>query len=113
MSQKAILVRVDGNLVQEVFTSVPDYEEAVQICKDEGYDESYETICNYISVDYEWIDIGEGESGVDHFIDDEALLAIYDSDDYEKHIYETFGLNVESIETGSYEILIENLMEDF
>lgn len=112
MSQKAVLIRIENNLIPEIFNSVPDYDEAVQICKDYDYDD-YKTISDYLLIEYEWIDIGEGESGVDHFIDDEALLAIYDSDDYEKHIYETFGLNVESIETGSYEILIEDLMEDF
>lgn len=112
MSQKAVLVRVDGNLVQEVFSSVPDYEEAVQICKDEGYEADDNYFSNYYSVEYKWIDIGEGESGVDHFIDDETLLYIYDSDDYAKHIYETFGLDVESVQTGSYEVLIEDLRED-
>ena len=34
MSQKAVFVRVDGNLIQEVFTHVPDYDEMVDICKD-------------------------------------------------------------------------------
>lgn len=112
MSQKAVLVRVNENLVQEVFNSVPDYEEAVQICKDEGYEAEDDYFSNYCYVEYEWLDIGEGESGVDEFINDETLLAIYDSDDYERHIYETFGLNVEVIESGSYEVLIEDLEEE-
>lgn len=112
MSQKAVLVRVNGNLVQEVFNSVPDYEEAVQICKDEGYEADDNYFSNYYSVEYEWLDIGEGESGVNEFIDEETLLAIYDSYDYERYIYETFGLNVEVIESGSYEVDIDDLKEE-
>lgn len=38
MSQTAVLVIVEGNLIPEVFCSVPDYDEAVQICKDNGYE---------------------------------------------------------------------------
>lgn len=112
MSQKAVLVRVNGNLVQEVFSSVPDYDEAVQICIDEGYGEDFITIYDNLLVEYEWIDIGEGESGIDHFIDNETLLFIYDPYDYEKHIYEMFGLNVETVQTGRYEVYIEDLEVD-
>ena len=60
----------------EVFSSVPDYEEAIQICKDNGY-EYQDYYSNYYLLEYEWIDIGEGESGVDKFIDDETLLFLY------------------------------------
>ena len=63
MSQKAVLVRVNGNLVQEVFNYVPDYEEAVQICKDEGYEVDNNYFSNYYSVEYEWIDIGKVNPG--------------------------------------------------
>ena len=111
MSQSAVLVRVEGNLIPEVFSSVPDYEEAIQICKDNGY-EYQDYYSNYYLLEYEWIDIGEGESGVDEFIDDETLLALYDSYGYEDVIYDEFGLNVEIVESGSIEVMLEDLNDD-
>ena len=111
MSQKAVLVRVENNLIPEVFYSVPDYDEAVQICKDNGYE--YEDFySDYYMLEYEWIDIGEGESGEDEFIDDETLLFLYESYDYEEEIYKQFGLNVERIESGTIEVMLEDLRED-
>lgn len=111
MSQKAILVRVSGNLIPEVFTHVPEYDDMLDICKDNGYDGT-ESISDYYLVEYEWIEIGDGESDADEFIDEETLLAIYDSYDYEKHIYETFGYDVELIESGSEEVMFYDLQED-
>lgn len=111
MSQSAVLVRVEGNLIPEVFSSVPDYEEAIQICKDNGY-EYQDYYSDYYLLEYEWIDIGEGESGVDEFIDDETLLFLYDSYGYENTIYEHFGLNVETVESGSIEVMLEDLNDD-
>ena len=111
MSQKAVLVRVEGNLIPEVFYSVPDYDEAVQICKDNGYEyEDYYS--DYYCLEYEWIDIGDGESGVDEFINDEVLLHLYCSPEFEEIVYEQFGLNIESIETGTIEVMLEDLRED-
>ena len=111
MSQKSVLVRVENNLIPEVFYSVPDYDEAVQICKDNGY-EYKDFYSDYYMLEYEWIDIGEGESGTDELIDEETLLFLYDSYDYEEEIYKQFGLNVESIETGTIEVMLEDLRED-
>jgi len=112
MSQKAVLVRVDGNLIQEVFHSVPDYDEMCKICVDYGFDGTEETYSDYYNVEYEWIDIGDGESGADSFIDDETLLFIYDSYGYEDVIKEHFGLDVEVIESGSEDVLFEDLEEE-
>ena len=112
MSQTAVMIRVNGNLHEEVFTHVPDYDEAIQICKDFGYEASdgnYDG--DYILVEYEWIEIGEGESGIDTFFDDEVLKFLYDSPEYED-ILEKQGYIVETIETGSYEICFEELEDD-
>ena len=111
MSQKAVLVRVEGNLIPEVFSSVPDYDEAVQICKDNGY-EYKDYYSDYYMLEYEWIYIGDGESGTDEFIDEETLLFLYDSYDYEEEIYKQFGLNAESIETGTIEVMLNDLKEE-
>ena len=108
MSQKAVLVRVEGDLIPEVFNSVPDYDEAVQICKDNGY-EYKNYYSDYYMIEYEWIDIGEGEYETDEFIDEETLLLLYDLYDCEEEIYKQFGLNVESIEIGTIEVMLEDL----
>lgn len=111
MSQTAVLVIVDGNLIPEVFCSVPDYDEAVQICKDNGY-EYKDYYSDYYLLEYEWIEIGEGESGTDEFIDDEDLLDLYDCYDYGEKIYEQFGLRVETIESGNIEVMLEDLEDE-
>lgn len=111
MSQKAVLVRVEGNLIPEVFNSVPDYDEAVQICKDNGY-EYKDYYSDYYMLEYEWIEIGEGESGTDDFIDEELILALYDSYGYEEEIYKHFDLDVGTVETGTIEVMLDDLEED-
>lgn len=109
MSQKAVLVSINGNLVQEVFHAVPDYEDACQICLDNGWDGTEDTIYNYYNVEYEWLDIGEGESGADEFIDAETLLHIYGHHGYEEIIKESYGLDVEVVETGNIDVFFEDL----
>ena len=111
MSQKAVLVRVEGNLISEVFNSIPDYDDAVQICKDNGY-EYQDYYPDYYLLEYEWIEIGNGESATDEFIDDETLLHLYDSYEFEEIIYKQLGLDVESIEVGTIEVMLEDLRED-
>lgn len=109
MSQKAVFVRINGNLHNEVLFSVPDHDEMIQVCKDFGYESTDgEYDGDYINVEYDWVDIGDGESGVDTFFDDETLCALYDSYDWEKN-FENMGYNAESIETGSDEVLYSEL----
>lgn len=113
MSQKAVMIRVNGNLHDEVFSHVPDNDEAIQICKDFGYESSDGDFDgDYILVEYEWLDIGNGESGCDEYLDDETLCFLYDSYGYEDVIKEQFGFNVETVETSSYEILYSELEDD-
>lgn len=108
MSQKAVMIRVNGNLHEEVFTNVPDYDEAIQICKDFGYDESDGNFAgDCILVEYEWIEIGDGESGTDTFFDDETLRSLYESNKFEDN-----GYFVDTIETGSYEVYFDELEDD-
>lgn len=111
MSQRAVFVRVNGGLHEEVLTHVPDHDDMIQICKDYGYESSdgkYDG--DYINVEYEWVDIGEGESGVDEFFDDEALCALYDAYDWEKN-FKSQGFETETIQTGNDEILFSELEE--
>lgn len=102
MSQRAVFITVNGNVVDEVFNSVPDYDDMVNTCEDEGY-EYDEDSDYYANVEYEWIEIGEGESDSDYFFDDETLI----------HLYKTNGsygnYEVESIETGEDEIPVKEI----
>ncbi len=107
MSQTAVMVRVSGNLIPEVFCSVPDEEDAARICEDYGYDFTEDSFTDSYLLEYEWIEIGEGESGTDEFIDDETLLAIYDAYDYEKTLKDLYGLDVETVQDGTIEVLRE------
>lgn len=82
MSQKAVLVSINGNLVQEVFHAVPDYEDACQICLDNGWDGTEESSYDYYNVEYEWIDIGEGESSA-YVVSDYDGETVYANDNFE------------------------------
>lgn len=111
MSQTAVMVRVNGNLFSEVFSSVPTFEDAIQICKDFGYestDADYDG--DYINVEYEWIEIGEGESGTDSFYDDETLCHIYDQYCWDE-VFEEQGYSTEIVTSGSYEVEFSDLEE--
>lgn len=110
MSQKAVLIRIDGELIEEVFHSVPDYNEAVQICKDNGY-EYKDYYSDYYYLEYEWIEIGEG-SGTDELITDDALLFLYGSSEFEEMVYNQFGLNVETVDYWAIEVMFKDLNED-
>lgn len=111
MSQKAVLVRINGNLVHEVFSHVLDYEDMVQICIDEGC-ETDNCASDYFLVEYEWIDIGEGESGTDEYLDDETLLFIYDADGWEDIIYKQTGQYVDVVQSGSVEVLCKDIARE-
>lgn len=113
MSQKAVLIRIDGELIEEVFHSVPDYNEAVQICKDNGYEykDYYSYYSDYYCLEYEWIKIGEC-SGTDELITDDALLFLYGSSEFEEMVYNQFGLNVETVDYGAIEVMVKDLKED-
>lgn len=112
MSQRAIMVRVNGNLFPEVFPSIPDYDDTIQICKDFGYevsDANYDG--DYICVEYEWIEIGDGESGTDEFFDDETLMHIYDAYGWDE-VFETQGYSVETVRSGRYDVEFEDLEDN-
>jgi len=112
MSQRSVFVRVAGNLYREVLNSVPDYEDAVRICRDLGYEKEEEPWEGaYLLVEYEWLEIGAGESGEDTFYDDELLLDLYDTYGYEE-IFREQGQEVEVIESGSLEVRYDELEGD-
>ena len=106
MSQKAVLIRINGELIDHVFHSVPDYEEAVRICRYYGYKE-YNSVFDSHFLEYEFLNIGTRESK--ELIADDALLFLYASSGYEEKIHELFGLNVETVDSGTIEVMSEDL----
>lgn len=109
MSQIAVMVRVNAILFPKVLKSVPSYDDAIQICKDFGYESSdanYDG--DYILVEYEWIEIGNEESDTDEFFDDETLQHIYDSYEWDE-VIEAQGYNVKIVRSGRYDIGFDEL----
>lgn len=118
MSQKACLISVDGRLIRKVFDRVPEYvEDLIQILKDNGYTaEGYEggTENDAYLVYYDCIKIGSDDDGIDHYIDDETLLDLYDpyNKSFEDAVAEVLDVEVTTIDLGEYEIWFEQLMEE-
>lgn len=116
MSQKACLISVDGELIRKVFDHVPEYDELIRILKDDGYTaEGYEggTENDAYLVYYDCIKIGS-DDGIDHYIDDETLLDLYDpyNKSFEDAVAEVLDVEVTTIDLGEYEIWFERLMEE-
>lgn len=112
MSQRAVMVRVNGNLYPEVFSNVSYYDDAIQICKDFGYeasDANYDG--DYICVEYEWIEIGDGESDTDEFFDDETLRHIYDAYGWDE-VFESQGYSVEIVQSGNHYVEFKDLEDN-
>ena len=81
MSQRAVFIEVDGMLYNEIFRSMPDYDECVSIIKDIGLDTE-----GSVDVVAAWYEIGEGESDTDEFFKEAELLHLYDTDTLEKEM---------------------------
>lgn len=116
MSQKACLISVDGELIRKVFDHVPEYDELIRILKDDGYTaEGYEhDVSDCYLVYYDYIEIGSDDDGIDHYIDDETLLDLYDpyNKSFEDAVAEVLDVEVTTIDLGEYEIWFERLMEE-
>ena len=78
MSQTGVFVYINGNLAEEVFPAIPDHEEMIQICRDEGYSASDgQYPGDYLTVEYEKVEIGSGEYGADSTWDDSEMHYLY------------------------------------
>ena len=99
MSQKAVFVRINGQLLPKIFSTVPDYNDAVKLC----IHCDPLSLSRNLQLDYEWIEIGNGESGADTFYDENLLLFLYNTFGYE-NILRSAGDTVRTVEQGSYTI---------
>lgn len=111
MSQRAVFIKVGGNVHEEVWTHIPDHEDFIQICKDFGLTESNrDKWGNSVTVDYEWIEIGSGEGGADTFVSDEVLLHLYGHPDFST-ILQNMGYEVEYVQSGYDLVTMDDLVE--
>lgn len=110
MSQKVCLISVDGELIRKVFNHVPEYDELIQILKENGYTaKGYERgVSDYYLVYYDWFEINSDE---EHYIEDEALLDLYQTYDFSAVVAETFDAEVTTLDVGDIEVLYEDLEE--
>jgi hypothetical protein len=111
MIQTAVMIRVNGNLCEKVFTHIPDYNDAIKTCNDCGYvksDSRYDG--DFLRVEYEQLMIGEREKDTGWLLDSEFLCHLYDDAEYEKN-FEDAGYKVDIIQTGSYSIDFTELEE--
>lgn len=109
MNQEVVLIRINGELIDHVFHSVPDYDEAVRICRYYGYKE-YNCVFDSHFLEYEFLNMVSKESGKS--IADDALLFLYDSGDFtdfEERLYEFCGLSVETSYSKTIEVMSEDL----
>lgn len=98
MSQRAVFVEVDGEQYEEIFHSVPDGEDCLSICLDMGMESGEHEI------EYEWYEIGAGESDTDEFFIEEELLDMKRKDKFEEYM-EKQGYETELVQSGT--IMIE------
>lgn len=98
MAQTVCFVWCNGNLCEETFPYTPTHEDFVQICSDMYF--TGDEIFKDINIEYEKVEIGPGEYGADTFLADDVLVHIRNTMDWEKHIEEIFGYEVEITETG-------------
>lgn len=102
MSQRAVFVEVDCQLVREVFHTLPDEADARDIVDDliaEGEIEEKESY----EVSAVWYEIGDGESDMDRHFLEEKLICAFEKDGLAE-ISKTF--NVERIDEVSHDIYI-------
>ncbi len=111
MSQRAVIIKIDGETHEEVWTSIPDREDMLSIIKDiydiEDIDEWAE-----IEVEYEWYEIGKGESNTDLFFIDEDIIRMYNSDIPFEEELEKRGYDVDMIQYGSETFSREDFEEE-
>lgn len=92
-----VFVRIAGNLVQKVFRKIPDHDDCVRICKEEGFDASFKWTNGWLdSVEVSWesLELGDAAS-----LDDETLCCIYDAFGFEEE-FKKLGYEVTVVQEG-------------
>ena len=74
MAQKVVFIFVENELSEEILSFTPDKDELIQAARDMEYETSEND--TGVNVQFEWYDIGEGESDTDIFFSDKELYQI-------------------------------------
>lgn len=93
MSQRVCFTEVNGVLYPEVFSSLPDMDEAIALAK-EMVEEGLISPADDYDVWSVWYEVGEGESGMDTFFSNDTLIRWYE--DFDMHVAEA-GYTAERI----------------
>lgn len=111
MSQTAVFVTINRALHDEVLSHTPDFDDLVQCVKDFGYEEIRED--QYVLVEWERYEIGDGESGADYdLVAEDILLAMYEAGELEEMLDDLYGLESEMIYSGSEGIMHDDLLDE-
>lgn len=100
MSQRAVFIKVDNEQYEEIFHSVPDEEDCLSICLDVGMESGEHEI------EYEWYEIGNGESDTDNFFIEEELLRMKREDRFEEYM-KIQGYEIDLIQSGTIVIEVQ------
>ena len=98
MAQTVCFVWCNGVLRDKVFHDIPSHNDFVEICREIGLKISSDY--DYISIDYEKVEINSGESEFDMFIPDDELIFLRNTMDWDKLIKEIYGYDVDLITAG-------------
>ena len=102
MSQKVVFIQLENeNYATNHYgeTSIPDEEYVDQLARD--YD-----LFGDVEAHYEWYDIGEGESGMDEFFDEDKLADMYETGNFIKAC-ESNGYDCELVEHGTISVTVD------
>lgn len=108
MSQTVRFTEVNGAFYPEVFTAFPDRDEAVSMAQEMVEDGAILPSDDYYEVATEWFEVGEGESGMHTFFDDETIIEWHNKGDFVKRVTDA-GYNVEYIGTQTLYVPAEEV----
>lgn len=111
MAQKVVFIFVENELSEEILSFTPDKDELIQAARDMEYETSEND--TGVNVQFEWYDIGEGESDTDIFFSDKELYQIMKNrkQNFQKEI-EQRGFFCELIQEDDIFIPNEDLEEN-
>ena len=110
MSQTAVFVKVNDVLYQNIERHIPDSEEVIDIIEDmiEEFDLSESS--DY-DVEANWYEIGDGESGMDTFFNEEDLIDWYKKDKFNQKVEEA-GQYAEHIQSKTLKFTTDEWDEE-
>ena len=111
MSQTVKFTRIEDVLYPEVLRGFPDKDEAISMVHEMLETDLVALNTGWYEVATHWYEIGEGESGMDTFFDDEQLLEWEENGEFVKMV-EAAGHYAQHIETQTLELTVDEVHGD-